>query len=121
MIIRYARIKRKDRESMVWHVLEQVGLYELAERFPHVLSGGECQRVAIARTFVNNPDILLADEPTGALDEETENTIMDILAALNREGKTIVIVTHDPLIAQRCKRIVYLRNGEISDQARIRL
>lgn len=111
--LRYSHVTRRKREEMVMEILEKVGMGDLADRFPGELSGGECQRVAIARAIVNNPKIILADEPTGALDEETEKLIMDILINLNKEGKTIVIVTHDSQIANQLNRIVYLRNGEI--------
>lgn len=111
--LRYSHIKRKKREEMVMDILEKVGMDDLENRFPSELSGGECQRVAIARAIVNNPEIILADEPTGALDEETEKSIMDIFINLNKEGKTIIIVTHDSQIANQLNRIVYLRNGEV--------
>ena len=114
--LRYSRISKKKREEKVFEILEQVGMEDLAERFPGELSGGECQRVAIARAIVNNPDIVLADEPTGALDEETEKVIMDIFIRLNIEGKTVVIVTHDPLIANQLNRIIYLINGEVVEK-----
>jgi putative ABC transport system ATP-binding protein len=111
--LKYSGISRRKREEMTLDVLEQVGLDDLEQKFPYELSGGECQRVAIARAIVNNPGIILADEPTGALDEETEKTIMEILFSLNGEGKTIIVVTHDSQIAERFNRIVYLKNGEI--------
>ncbi|NLU51473.1 MAG: ABC transporter ATP-binding protein [Clostridiaceae bacterium] len=114
--LRYAGISKRKREEKVLEILEQVGMEELAERFPGELSGGECQRVAIARAIVNNPDIILADEPTGALDEETEKVIMNIFAKLNEKGKTVVIVTHDYHIASQLNRIIYLKNGEIVER-----
>ena len=111
--LKYAHVPKKKRIENVMEVLEQVGLSDLALRFPHELSGGECQRVAIARAIVNSPDIILADEPTGALDEETEKIVMSLFENLNEMGKTIVIVTHDPFIAKRLNRIVHLKNGQI--------
>ena len=111
--LRYSHIAKRTREEMVMDILEKVGMDDLADRFPGELSGGECQRVAIARAIVNNPEIILADEPTGALDEETEKLIMNILIDLNKEGKTIIVVTHDSQIANQLNRIVYLRNGEV--------
>lgn len=111
--LRYSRVSRNKREEMVMNTLEKVGIDNLAVRFPGELSGGECQRVAIARAIVNNPEIILADEPTGALDEETERLIMDIFINLNKEGKTIIIVTHDSQISYQLNKIIYLRNGEI--------
>ena len=114
--LRYAGVPRRKREEKVMDVLGQVGLDDLEQKFPSELSGGECQRVAIARAIVNDPGIILADEPTGALDEETEATVMEILFRLNGEGKTLVVVTHDAQIAERFNRIVYLKNGEIIDK-----
>jgi len=114
--LRYAGISKRKREEKVLEILEQVGMGDLSERFPGELSGGECQRVAIARAIVNNPDIILADEPTGALDEETEKVIMNIFAKLNEKGKTVVIVTHDYHIASQLNRIIYLKNGEIVER-----
>lgn len=111
--LRYSHIAKRTREEMVMDILEKVGMDDLADRFPGELSGGECQRVAIARAIVNNPEIILADEPTGALDEETEKLIMNILIDLNKEGKTIIVVTHDSQIANQLNRFVYLRNGEV--------
>lgn len=75
--------------------------------------GGQKQRVAIARAIINNPPVILADEPTGALDEENEKNIMDIFTKLNKEGKTVIIVTHDMNIANRCNRIINLSDGKI--------
>ena len=77
------------------------------------LSGGQKQRVAIARAIVNNPSIILADEPTGALDSKTSSEIMELFKSLNKEGKTIIIVTHDPEIAQQCDRIIEISDGKI--------
>ena len=111
--LRYARMNKKMRSFRVDEVLDQVGLKAFSSRFPHELSGGEYQRVAIARAIVNNPDIILADEPTGALDEETEKTILNILFNLNKEGKTIIVVTHDVNISKMLERTVYLKNGEM--------
>lgn len=86
---------------------------EMADCPVNELSGGQKQRIAIARAIVNNPDVILADEPTGALDTETSGRILELFLELNREGKTIVIVTHDISIAKRCKRIIEIRDGEI--------
>lgn len=113
--LKYAGVRKKLRESRVLEILEQVGLEDYEQRFPHELSGGECQRVAIARAIINNPEVILADEPTGALDEDTEGIILDIFKELNRDGKTIVIVTHDPVLAKKLHRVVYLNRGMIHE------
>lgn len=91
--------------------LERIGIYELRNKKAEVLSGGEKQRVAIARALINNPDYILADEPTGALDSTTAETIMTVLIELHRQGKTVVIVTHDQDIANRCEKVVHIQDG----------
>lgn len=93
--------------------LELLGIENLANKKANQLSGGQKQRVAIARALVNNPDIILADEPTGALDSKTSSEIIDILLNLNRNGKTVIIVTHDLNIARQCSRIIEISDGEI--------
>ncbi len=94
--------------------LEQVGLAAFSDRFPEQLSGGERQRVAIARALAGNPPVLLADEPTGSLDSETGDQILELLERLHRElGTTMLIVTHDPAVAACCGRILHLRDGRL--------
>lgn len=93
--------------------LESVGLSERKDHFPNQLSGGQKQRVAIARAIVTNPAIILADEPTGALDSKTTEEIMMIFENLNDKGRTVIIVTHEPEIAQRCKRQIQMKDGKI--------
>ena len=95
--------------------LEKVGLFDWASHLPNELSGGQKQRVAIARALASEPKLLLADEPTGALDSNTSAEIMAFLQKLNDEGKTILIVTHERDIANMCKRIVYLKDGIIME------
>jgi putative ABC transport system ATP-binding protein len=109
----YARMEKADRLARAKEVLEMVGLGERLDHFPSQLSGGQQQRVAIARALVNRPAILLADEPTGNLDSRTSVEIMQIFQELNENGLTIVLVTHEPDVAQFAKRIVVFRDGKI--------
>ena len=94
-------------------MMEDMGLKEKLKKYPTELSGGQCQRVAIARAIVNNPNIIFADEPTGALDRTTGNQIFNILRDLNKEGKTVVIVSHDENIYSKCDRIIKIEDGQI--------
>ncbi len=107
----YRRVPRRLRHRRARELLERVGLDSRATHRPGELSGGERQRVAIARALVNRPSVILADEPTGALDTATGDAIMALIEALQREGQTVVVVTHDPRIAARIPRIVQLRDG----------
>jgi len=109
----YARIGKDERLDRAMHALTMVGLGDRTGHFPSQLSGGQQQRVAIARALVNQPAILLADEPTGNLDSRTSVEIMDIFQKLNDSGLTIVLVTHEPDIAQFAKRNVVFRDGLI--------
>lgn len=108
--------KSKDKEYAL-KMLEKVGLGKRATHLPHQLSGGEAQRVSIARALMNDPAIILADEPTGNLDSKTGEEIMDLFASLNNEGLTIVMVTHDPQKASHAKRVIRLRDGEVIEDA----
>lgn len=109
----YARRHRKDRHTRARTCLELVGLGERLHHHPAQLSGGQQQRVAIARALVNEPRILLADEPTGALDTTTSQEVMEIFAQLNRLGITIILVTHEPDIAEYARRRILFRDGQI--------
>ena len=109
----YQGLKRKERQEKAMFHLEKVGLAEWAKHLPSELSGGQKQRVAIARALASEPKLLLADEPTGALDTATSHDIMQFLQQLNDEGKTILLVTHEEDITKMCKRIVRLRDGVI--------
>lgn len=109
----YQGQSRKERQKKALFHLEKVGLKDWADHLPNELSGGQKQRVAIARALAADPKLLLADEPTGALDTKTSHEIMEFLQQLNDEGKTLLIVTHEEDIAEMCKRIVRLRDGVI--------
>jgi len=111
----YAGVKKKERRERALKALKRVGLGERANFKPTQLSGGQKQRVAIARAMVNNPKILLADEPTGALDHKSGEQVMRLFKKLNDEGVTIIMITHDPSIAQHAKKIYYIIDGVISD------
>ena len=111
-------VSRKERRARAIAVLEKVGLGDQLHKRPNQMSGGQMQRVAIARALINDPDILLADEPTGALDSAAGNQIMDIFDALNDTGSTIIMITHEQEIAERAKRINYIRDGILSDGRR---
>lgn len=112
----YAGISYKERKSKAENMLEKVGLKDRMKHLPSELSGGQKQRVAIARALVNDPDILLADEPTGALDSKTGMDVMGLFQDLNEEGRTIVFVTHDRKLGMQCRNHVYLRDGRIVDR-----
>ena len=109
----YAGVRKKERKRRAVQALERVGLGDRVGFKPTQLSGGQKQRVAIARAMVNDPKILLADEPTGALDSKSGEQIMELFSRLNKEGVTIVMITHDPKIAANAKRIVHIIDGEI--------
>ncbi len=109
----YAGVPAGERESRAIMALQRVGLGDRLANRPNQLSGGQQQRVAIARAIVNQPKLLLADEPTGALDTQMSQEILDIFAELNQQGMTLVMVTHDPEVAQRCRRTITFRDGAI--------
>ena len=109
----YTKMTRREKNKKVKEIVEKIGLSDKLEKLPNQLSGGQNQRVAIARALVNNPNIILADEPTGALDKKTGNEVIDLFEELNKEGKTIIIITHDENVAKRCKRIIYIEDGKI--------
>jgi putative ABC transport system ATP-binding protein len=109
----YAGTSRRKGQEMAIEALALVGLAERANHRPDELSGGEQQRVAIARALVNQPSLLLADEPTGALDSKTGTEVLDLIDELHAQGLTVIMVTHDPLVAQRAERVITLSDGEI--------
>ncbi len=109
----YARVPRKQRRERAAQMLERVGLGERMDHKPSELSGGQRQRVAIARALVTQPALLLADEPTGALDTRTGEEVMALFAELHSQGQTVLMVTHEPDIAAQARRVIYLRDGVI--------
>jgi putative ABC transport system ATP-binding protein len=114
----YAGVPGKERRRRALELLEQVGLADKAGRLPGELSGGQKQRVSIARSLANRPCILLADEPTGALDSRTGSEILELFRQLNAQGNTVILVTHDPGIAAQTRRQVELRDGLIAREQR---
>tara|TARA_B100001142_G_scaffold51690_1_gene49203 strand:- start:5793 stop:6449 length:657 start_codon:yes stop_codon:yes gene_type:complete len=116
----YQGLKRRERQEKAMFHLDKVGLKDWSLHLPNELSGGQKQRVAIARALASEPKLLLADEPTGALDSATSHEIMQFLQQLNNEGKTILIVTHEEDISLMCKRIVRLKDGVIMEDKKIK-
>lgn len=115
----YQGIKMKKRREIATECLNRVGLKSRKNYMPNQLSGGQQQRVAIARAIAANPQIILADEPTGALDSKTSNEILDILKQLNKDGKTIIMITHDNEIANAAKRKVRIKDGKIYEEGAV--
>ncbi|MCB0546800.1 MAG: ATP-binding cassette domain-containing protein, partial [Phaeodactylibacter sp.] len=113
----YQKIDRKKRQALALEYLDMVGLADWAEHLPNQLSGGQQQRVAIARALITQPKVILADEPTGALDSATSYDVMELFKKVNREGMTVIIVTHENDIAAMTHRIIRLRDGVIESGA----
>lgn len=109
----YGRIKNK--KEKIINIMKKLNIEEKKDKLPSELSGGQNQRVAIARALVNNPKLILADEPTGALDKHNSQEVMKILLQLNKEGKTVIIVTHDENISKQCDRVIRIEDGHIKE------
>ena len=116
MPLNYAKVPKKERKERALKALDRVGLADRVDFKPNQLSVGQMQRVAIARAIVNNPKLLLADEPTGALDSKSGAQVMELFQKLNDEGVTVLMITHDPDIASHAKRVVMIRDGELREK-----
>lgn len=114
--LNYAKVPKKERRERAFQALERVGLADRVDFLPNQLSGGQMQRVAIARAIVNNPKLLLADEPTGALDSKSGAQVMELFQKLNDEGVSVLMITHDAEIAAHAKRMVMIRDGEVQEK-----
>jgi len=115
----YTGIKPREQEKRAKEALEQVGLGHRLNHYPSQLSGGERQRVAIARALVNNPSLILADEPTGNLDSKSGQEIMEIIASLHREGRTVILITHDASLTRYGQRLIVIKDGEILEEKKL--
>ncbi len=111
----YYGLTPKERHKRAQWLLECVSLSDRANHLPSELSGGQCQRIAIARALANDPELILADEPTGNLDQEASSVVLDMFSVLNEQGKTVVLITHDGTIAKKAKRSLVIRNGIINN------
>lgn len=116
LVMGFAGVESKIRIERAQELLNKVGLAHRINHKPSEMSGGEQQRVAIARSLANNPSIILGDEPTGNVDTKSGNSIMEILESINKNGNTVIIVTHDPKIAKRAKRMIMIQDGIVSEE-----
>jgi len=115
----YSGVNRKERNEQALKYLEKVGIKDWAHHLPNEMSGGQKQRVAIARALVSHPKVILADEPTGALDSETSHSVMELLREINKEGMTIIVITHEEFIARASDRIIRLKDGIIVSDEKV--
>lgn len=115
---REAKLSRKEKTERAKELLRKMSIIDVADNDINEVSGGQLQRACIARSIINNPEILFADEPTGALNRAASNDVMDVMERLNKEGTTIMMVTHDAKVAARCKRVLYLVDGSIVGEYR---
>lgn len=113
LLLDYLKIPKNEKRKRIEEVTEQLEIQDKLDCYPNELSGGQAQRAAIARAIINNPDILLADEPTGALDVSNSRSIMNMFRKLNQRGMTIVLVTHDENVAKKCDRTIYIQDGKV--------
>lgn len=111
--LEYSKTSKKESKERIIKILKMLGIEDKIKKHPNELSGGQNQRVAIARALANNPDIILADEPTGALDKKTGKEVMQIFKQLNEQGKTVIIVTHDENVAKECAKTIHIEDGVI--------
>lgn len=114
--LRLEKVNKREIYNRVGEVANKLGIADKLKKIPRELSGGEAQRVAIARAIINKPKLILADEPTGALDEENSLKIMEIFKQLNDEGITLIVVTHDPEVAAKCRRTIWIKDGKNVDE-----
>ena len=114
--LRLEKVNKREIYNRVGEVANKLGIADKLKKLPRELSGGEAQRVAIARAIINKPKLILADEPTGALDEENSLKIMEIFKQLNEEGITLIVVTHDPEVAAKCRRTIWIKDGKNVDE-----
>ena len=112
----YSKTGKAERTKKVEEILSRLNILDKKNKYPSELSGGQNQRVAIARALVNDPQIILADEPTGALDKNTSREVMEILTELNKTGKTVILVTHDEKISSQCERVLRIEDGSLKEE-----
>lgn len=113
--LRYQGYHKKEIRNLVTHALHELGIEDKAKAYPNELSGGQQQRAAIARAVVKQPSVILADEPTGALDEATGESVIEIFQKMNQNGKTVIIVTHDAKVAGQCQRTIQMKDGRVTE------